>query len=54
MTFSNGFKDDSLIRDKVAADIFRNAGVPAARGAFVRVYVDFGEGPTYFGLVHHD
>ncbi len=50
MTFSNGFKDDSLIRDKVAADIFRNAGVPAAQGAFVRVYVDFGEGPTYFGL----
>ena len=50
MTFSNGFKDDSLIRDKVAADIFRNAGVPAAQGAFVRVYVDSGQGPTYFGL----
>ncbi len=50
MTFSNGFKDRSLTRDKIAADIFRDAGVPAARGAFVRVYVDFGEGPTYFGL----
>ena len=50
MTFSNGFKDDSLIRDKVAADIFRAAGVPAARGAFARIYVDFGEGPVYFGL----
>ncbi len=50
MTFSNGFKDPSLIRDKTAADIFRSAGVPAARGAFARVYVDFGQGSTYFGL----
>jgi len=50
MTFSNGFNDPSLIRDKVAADIFRDGGVPAARGSFARIYVDFGEGPTYFGL----
>ena len=50
MTFSNGFKDRSLIRDKLAADIFRAGGVPAARGAFVRVHVDHGEGPVYFGL----
>ncbi len=50
MTFSNGFQDPSLIRDKLAADIFRAANVPAARGAFSRVFVDFGEGPTYFGL----
>ncbi len=50
MTFSNGFKDDSLMRDKLAADLFRDAGVPAARGAFAEVWVDFGEGPTFFGL----
>ncbi len=50
MTFSNGYKDNSLMRDKLAADIFRAGGVPAARGAFVRIYVDFGEGETYFGL----
>lgn len=50
MTFSNAFKDPSLIRDKVAADIFREGGVPAARGAFAAVHVDFGEGPVYFGL----
>ena len=50
MTFSNGYLDDSLMRDKLAADLFRAGGVPAARGAFVRVYVDFGEGETYFGL----
>jgi spore coat protein CotH len=50
MTFSNGFNDPSLIRDKLAADIFRAHGIPAARGAFARVYVDVGEGPVYFGL----
>jgi spore coat protein H len=50
MTFSNGFKDSSLLRDRVAGDIFREGGVPAARGSFAQIYVDFGEGPTYFGL----
>ncbi len=50
MTFSNGFKDPSLIRDKLAADLFRAGGVPAARGAFAAVTVDFGTGPVYFGL----
>jgi spore coat protein H len=50
MTFSNAFKDPSLIRDKVAGDIFRAGGVPAARAAFARIYVDHGEGPVYFGL----
>ena len=29
MTFSNAFKDNSLIRDKVAADMFRAFGVPS-------------------------
>jgi len=50
MTFSNGYNDNSLMRDKLAADIFRAGGVPAARGSFVRIYVDFGQGSTYFGL----
>lgn len=50
MTFSNGFKDSSLMRDKLAADIFRDGGVPAARGAFAQIYIDFGEGLTYYGL----
>ena len=50
MTFSNGFSDPSLIRDKLGADIFRDSGVPAARGAFARIFVDVGDGPIYFGL----
>ena len=51
MTFSNGYQDDSLIRDKLGADIFRRAGIPAARGAFSQVYASIGEAePVYFGL----
>jgi len=50
LTFSNGFNDPSLVRDKVAADLFRAAGVPAAYGAFAAVYLDVGEGPFYAGL----
>ncbi len=50
MTFSNGFNDPSLIRDKLAADLFRAHGVAAARTAFARVYLDAGDGPTYLGL----
>lgn len=51
MTFSNGYKDSSLIRDKLGADIFRRAGIPAARGAFAAIYATIGDAaPVYFGL----
>ncbi len=50
LSLSSGFLDDSLIREKVVADIFREAGVPAPRTAFYRLFVDHGDGPTYFGL----
>ena len=52
LTFSSGFNDDSLIREKIGAEIFREAGVPAARGAFYRVYLDVGDGngKVYAGL----
>lgn len=50
LTFSPGIKDQSLIREKVAADIFRLAGVPAAQTAFYRVNIDFGAGLKYCGV----
>jgi len=50
LSFSSNFKDDSYLHEKVAADIFREAGVPAAQTAFYEVYVDYGDGPIYFGL----
>lgn len=50
LSFSPGFKDQSLIREKTAADIFRMAGIPAPRTAFYRVYVDIGAGMKYWGV----
>jgi spore coat protein H len=42
--------DESFIRERVASDLFRQAGVPAARTASYRVYVDFGQGLAYNGV----
>jgi hypothetical protein len=50
LAFGNAYKDPSLMRDKTAADIFRAAGVPAARSSFAAVYFDTGDGPVYRGL----
>ncbi len=50
LALSSNFNDNSLLREKVTADIFREAGVPSARTAFYRLYVDHGDGPVYFGL----
>ena len=50
LSLSSNWKDDSLLREKITADIFREAGVPAPRTAFYRLYIDHGDGPVYFGL----
>jgi spore coat protein H len=50
LSMSSGFGDNSLIREKVAADIFNLAGIPAARTALYSVYVDFGQGLKYAGV----
>jgi spore coat protein H len=50
VTFSSNFKDASFLREKVTADLFREAGVRAANAGFYEVYVDYGDGPVYFGL----
>ena len=50
LSFSSNFHDSSFLREKVAADLFREAGVPAAQTAFYQVFIDHGDGPVYFGL----
>ncbi len=50
LSLSSNFSDNSFLREKVAADIFRESGVPAAQTAFYEVYLDYGEGSTYLGL----
>ncbi len=50
LSFSPAFGDESLMREKIAPDIFRMAGIPAAQTAFYKVYIDFGEGLKYCGV----
>jgi spore coat protein H len=50
LSFSNNNNDNSFLREKITADLFREAGVKAPHTAFYRVYIDIGEGPVYFGL----
>ena len=50
LSLANNFNDDSYLREKVTADIFREFGVPAAHTAFYEVFVDTGDGPQYFSL----
>lgn len=50
LNFSNGQGDASLMRGKLAADVFAEAGIATARAAFYRVFLDRGEGPQYIGL----
>lgn len=38
LNFSNGFKDPTLMREKVFFDVCRDAGVPAPRANFANVY----------------
>jgi spore coat protein CotH len=52
LTFSSGAKDDSLIREKLGGELFRDAGVKVARSSFYRIYLDVGDGngQVYAGL----
>jgi hypothetical protein len=50
LTFAPGYSDPSLLHDKLASDLLRDFGIVGARASYVRVFVDVGEGPTYWGL----
>ena len=50
LSLASNFNDTSFSREKVVTEIFSAAGVPSAQTAFYEVYVDYGDGPTYFGL----
>ena len=50
LSLKNNYNDRSMLREKVATEIFRDAGLVASHTAFYTVYVDYGDGPVYFGL----
>lgn len=50
MVFNNNFKDPSMLREIITYDLFREFGAVASHAAHYRLFIDFGEGPVYFGL----
>lgn len=50
LSMAPGHNDNSLMRDKIVADLFRSTGIPAAQTSFCKVYINFGEGLKYCGV----
>jgi hypothetical protein len=50
LAFSSGYNDPSRIRERLAGQIFSDAGIPSPRRSFAAVYLDRGEGSEYLGL----
>lgn len=50
LNLKNNFDDASFLREKMAAEIFAKAGLVVSHTAFYTLYVDYGDGPQYFGL----
>lgn len=49
-SLKNNYNDSSLMREKVSADVFKDAGMAVSHTAFYQLYVDHGNGAEYFGL----
>lgn len=50
LSLKNNYNDKSMLREKVATDIFRESGIASSHAAIYAVYVDYGDGPLYFGV----
>lgn len=50
LSLSSNYQDNSFMRESVAYDVFDEMGVVTPQTAFYEVYVDYGDGPVYFGL----
>ncbi|MDA3930302.1 MAG: CotH kinase family protein [Prolixibacteraceae bacterium] len=50
LSLKNNYLDASLIREKVASDLFRDFGLASSQTSFCALYVDYGSGSQYFGL----
>lgn len=50
LNLNNNYKDNSCMREKVVADLFRSFGVPASHTRFCALFVDHGDGKEFYGL----
>lgn len=50
LNLNNNYNDESLIREKVGADLFREFGLISSETAVCVVNVDYGDGPIFYGV----
>jgi spore coat protein CotH len=50
LSLTSSSMDATFQRQKLADDLFEEAGVPVGRSVFARVFIDRGAGRQYFGL----
>lgn len=50
LNLNNNYEDESLMREKVGADLFRQFGLASANTCFCLIYIDYGSGSEYFGV----
>jgi spore coat protein CotH len=50
LSLKNNYDDKSFVREKISADVFKKAGLAVSHTAFYTLFVDYGDGPVYFGL----
>lgn len=50
LVLAPNYLDPSFVREKLASDVFRRAGLNAGRAALYRVYIHIDGAPTYWGL----
>ena len=50
LSLKNNYNDKALMREKVAAELFREFGLPCARTSFCELYIDYGNGPQDYGI----
>ena len=50
LNLKNNYDDKSFVREKVASDLFADFGLVSPKTSFCQLFVDYGDGPVYFGL----
>jgi spore coat protein H len=50
LSFAPCFGDNTFMKDKLVGELFREGGIPTAKSAFYKVYIDFGQGVKYCGV----
>ncbi len=50
LNLNNNYDDESLMREKVGADLFRDFGIAAPQTTFCALFIDTGSGADYYGV----